>query len=93
MDLIFVFLLLSLVCTALQELIEKYLKFRSSDLEKEIGELLQATAVPKITDEERNAFIAKSLELQVEEIKALKGFLIFSSLTPEQRNTLKKQMS
>src|SRR5258708_5753238 len=37
----FIFLLLSLICTALNEIIEGLLKKRSSDLEKGIRELLQ----------------------------------------------------
>jgi len=39
----FTFLLLSLICTALQEIIEAFLKKRASDLEKGIRELLQDT--------------------------------------------------
>jgi hypothetical protein len=38
---VFVYLLLSLLCSALGELIESFLRFRASDLKKGIGNLLQ----------------------------------------------------
>src|ERR1044071_9311031 len=37
---VFVYLLLSLLCSAFSELIESFLKFRARDLEKGIGKLL-----------------------------------------------------
>lgn len=43
----FTFLLLSLICSALSEIIERFLKKRASDLEKGIRELLQDTTPRK----------------------------------------------
>lgn len=47
---VFTFLLLSLICTALGEIAEKYLKYRSTDLERGIRELLHDTLEVQKTD-------------------------------------------
>ncbi len=59
---VFVFLLLSLVCSALNELIEAVLKNRAKDLERGINELIgDPTAAPQFLDQFYNHGLINSL--------------------------------
>ncbi|WP_207494409.1 hypothetical protein [Aridibaculum aurantiacum] len=59
---VFIFLLLSLICTALVEILEKFLKYRSTDLERGIRELLHDTLDGKISAKSALATAKKELK-------------------------------